>query len=95
MESTDFDTENFSVSSLIERFRLIPAVSIKVNFLLPISNGTSIESRVVPDSEETTNLSSPIKAFTRVDLPAFGLPIIEIFIELSSFIESSVITSSS
>ena len=43
---------------------------------------------MVPDSEDTTNLSCPIRAFTSVDLPAFGLPIIEIFTESLSYIES-------
>ena len=66
----------------------MPAVSIKVIFLFLNSSGTSIESLVVPDSEDTTNLSSPIRAFTSVDLPAFGLPIIEIFTESLSYIES-------
>ena len=83
IDSTDLDTENFSVISLIDLFLRIPAVSIKVSFLLPISTGTSIESLVVPDIDETTNLSSPIKALIKVDLPALGRPIIEIFNESS------------
>ena len=95
MDSTDFETENFSVSSLIERFLLIPAVSISVRFLLPSLIGTSMESRVVPESEETTNRSFLIRAFTRVDLPALGLPMIEIFNEVSFAKSASIISSSS
>ena len=59
MDSTDFETENFSVSSLIDLFLRIPAVSIKVIAFESISKGTSIESLVVPDSEDTNTLSSP------------------------------------
>ena len=40
---------------------------------------TSIESLVVPDSCETTSLSSPKRALIRVDFPALGLPMIAIF----------------
>ena len=94
MDSTDFDTENFSVSSLIDLFLLIPAVSIKVISFEFAFRGTSIESLVVPDSGETSTLTSPNNWLTKVDFPAIGLPIIEIFNE-SVEIEDSIASSES
>ena len=38
-----------------------------------------MESLVVPDMGETSTLSSPSNWLTRVDLPALGRPMIEIF----------------
>ena len=57
----------------------MPAVSTRVIFLPFQLRGTSIESLVVPDSGETKTLSSPVNLFISVDFPAFGLPMIDIF----------------
>ena len=69
----------------MELFFLTPAVSIRMMFLFLDLIGISIESLVVPDFSETRTLSSPMSLFVKVDLPTFGLPIIEI---LKSFLLS-------
>ena len=58
----------------------MPAVSIKINSSLLNINGTLIASIVVPAISLTINLSSFIKLFIKVDLPAFGLPRIATFL---------------
>ena len=70
--SKDCEIENCSTLPLAALFLLTPAVSIKV--ISPSLTGTSIESLVVPDSEETKTLSNPDNLFNKVDLPTFGLP---------------------
>ena len=58
-------------------------------FLPSNSTGTFIASIVVPAKGETITLSFNDKELIRVDLPAFGLPIIEIFGELPSSVSVS------
>ena len=58
----------------------MPAVSIKIKSSSLTENGILIESIVVPAISETINLSSFIKLFIKVDLPALGLPRIAIFL---------------
>ena len=54
-----------------------------------------MESLVVPDSEETKTLSSPINLLIRVDFPALGLPIIEILTSLLKVSDPSKSSSNS
>ncbi len=51
-----------------------PAVSVICTGTPPKSTRTPIASRVVPGISETIATSSPANAFSKVDLPAFGLP---------------------
>ncbi|MNR57171.1 hypothetical protein D3C85_1778960 [compost metagenome] len=62
-----------STTSFVSR---IPAVSINLNPIPPITNSSSIVSRVVPAMSETIARSSFNKAFNKVDLPTFGSPTI-------------------
>lgn len=54
----------------------IPAVSISRNTRPLIVMVSSMVSRVVPGMSDTIALSSPVRALSRVDFPAFGLPTI-------------------
>ncbi|MNS85744.1 hypothetical protein D3C72_1196180 [compost metagenome] len=62
-----------STTSLVSR---IPAVSINLNPIPPITNSSSMVSRVVPAISETIARSSFNKAFSKVDFPTFGSPTI-------------------
>ena len=73
-----------SISSFILLFRLIPAVSININFCPSFSTGESIASLVVPGILLTISLSSPNILLISDDLPTFGLPIMATFIASSS-----------
>ena len=70
---------NFSITSFTFPFRRTPAVSTNKYFLSSRSKGTETLSLVVPGWSKTTNLSSPINRFIKVDLPTFGLPMKAIF----------------
>ncbi|MNT80366.1 hypothetical protein D3C72_2198120 [compost metagenome] len=52
----------------------IPAVSINLKPIPPITNSSSMVSRVVPAMSETMARSSFKRAFSKVDLPTFGSP---------------------
>ena len=71
-------------SNIFPLFR-IPAVSIITYSSLLYLKTVSTASRVVPATLETINLSLPIKAFTKLLLPTFGLPIKENLILLSFY----------
>ena len=78
------ETESFSSFSCTFAFFRIPAVSH--NRMGTSSQSWLIEilSRVIPASGPVSILSWPNIWFTRVDLPAFGLPMIEICRGLSA-----------
>ena len=79
-------------------FFLIPAVSVIINSFLNKLYLVSIESLVVPEISVTIFLSSPKIAFTKDDLPTFGLPRIDILGKLISFVlvlTSSLLTTKS
>ena len=63
--SNDCEIETCSTLPLAALFLLTPAVSIKV--ISPSLTGTSIESLVVPESEDTKTLSNPDNLFIKVD----------------------------
>ena len=73
----DFSTPIFSTSSDAS---LIPAVSTKFNGIPLIVTNSSIVSLVVPAISVTIALSSLRIAFKSEDFPAFGFPIIAVFI---------------
>jgi len=79
--SLDFAIPIFSTSSFVS---LIPAVSISFNGIPLIFTNSSIVSLVVPSYSVTIALSSFKIAFNKDDLPAFGFPIIAVF--MPSFI---------
>ena len=62
-----------STTSCVSR---IPAVSINRKPMPPITNSSSMVSRVVPAISETMARSSFNKAFKSVDFPTFGSPTI-------------------
>ena len=73
----DFFTPICSTSLVVF---LIPAVSIKFNGIPFIFTNSSIVSLVVPSILVTIALSSSNMAFKSDDFPAFGFPIIAVFI---------------
>ena len=75
--SLDLFIPIFSTSSVAS---LIPAVSISFIGIPFILTNSSIESLVVPANSVTIALSSFRIAFRRDDFPAFGFPIIAVFI---------------
>jgi len=75
--SLDLAIPIFSTSSLAF---LIPAVSINFKGIPCIVTNSSIVSLVVPSYSVTIALSSFNKAFKSDDFPAFGFPIIAVFI---------------
>ena len=75
--SLDFAIPIFSTSSFAF---LIPAVSISFNGIPSILTNSSIVSLVVPSYSVTIALSSFKIAFNNEDFPAFGFPIIAVFI---------------
>ena len=75
--SFDFFIPIFSTSSFAF---LIPAVSINFNGIPLIVINSSIVSLVVPSYSVTIALSSFNIAFNKDDFPAFGVPIIAVFI---------------
>ena len=73
----DFSTPIFSISSFVS---LIPAVSINFKVIPSIVTYSSIVSLVVPFVSLTIALSSFKIVFNNEDFPAFGFPIIAVFI---------------
>ena len=67
-------TENFSTASSTLPRRRTPAVSMMVNGLLSRSKSMWMLSRVVPAISKAITRSSPRMAFTSVDLPTLGRP---------------------
>lgn len=63
----------FSIVSVVSR---MPAVSMKRNVVPVILTVSSMTSRVVPWMSLTIALSSPTRALSNVDFPAFVSPII-------------------
>ena len=96
----DFSIPIFSISLSVS---LIPAVSISFKGIPLILTNSSIVSRVVPSYSVTIALSSFNIAFNNEDFPAFGLPIIAVFIpsfiifplenDFSNFLRSILILS--
>ena len=54
--------------------RRIPAVSTNIHSSSSITTNSSTGSTVVPATLSTTARFSPVNAFSRLDLPTFGLP---------------------
>ncbi len=78
IESSDRCTLKNSMESSIRRVLRMPAVSINMYcWLTPsvtTSNGTSIESRVVPGIGETITRDDFVSALIMDDFPTFGRP---------------------
>ncbi len=66
----------FSAISLVLPLRRMPAVSTKTYSVPLWVTRSSTESRVVPATGETIDRSPPVSAFSSVDLPTFGRPMI-------------------
>lgn len=77
------------ISSIVSDVFLIPAVSIIFNGIPLIVINSSIVSLVVPSISLTIALSSFKILFNKEDLPAFGLPIIAVFIPSFSILPTT------
>ncbi len=81
--------ESFSSFSCTLALRRRPAVSTSRTLMPSNSQSTGMASRVMPASGPVSRRSSPIRALTRVDLPALGRPTMTILIGLSPSSSSS------
>ena len=77
-------TLSFSAINLVLPLRRIPAVSTNTYSVPLRMTDSSTASRVVPATGETMERSEPAKAFSSVDLPTFGRPMMATLIFGSS-----------
>ena len=75
-------TLSFSAISFVLPLRRMPAVSTKTYSVPPRITLSSTASRVVPAIGDTIARSCPVSAFSSVDLPTFGRPMIATLIAL-------------